>query len=77
MSKEVKKDILNIRYLLFLLLSFITNRRKYIRTAIITKYGLFTRPRERFLVIVKDIELLLRDLFINNTHGYIYERARV
>lgn len=77
LPEAVKEDVLNVRHPLFLLFSFITNRRKYIRTALTTKYGLPTRPRERFLVTAKDIELLLRYLFVNDTHEYVYERARV
>lgn len=73
----VRQDDLNVKCLLFLLSAFITNRVKHIRTALTTKYGLPIRPRERFLVTAKDIDYLLRHLFINDTHDYIYERVRV
>ncbi|KAJ5813677.1 uncharacterized protein N7503_000427 [Penicillium pulvis] len=49
----------------------------YIRTTSTPKYGLSTKPRERFMVTAKDIEYLLRRLFGDDCHDYIHERARV
>ncbi|KAJ5932825.1 hypothetical protein N7516_007314, partial [Penicillium verrucosum] len=36
-----------------------------------------TKPRERFLVNGKDIDYLLRHLFVDDHHDYVYERVRM
>jgi hypothetical protein len=41
------------------------------------KYKLPTKPRERFLVNGKDIDYLLRHLFVDDCYDYVHERARV
>lgn len=40
-------------------------------------YKLPTKPRERFLVNGKDIDYLLRRLFVDDCHDYVHERVRV
>ncbi|KAJ5265413.1 hypothetical protein N7524_006431, partial [Penicillium chrysogenum] len=49
----------------------------YIRTELTVEYKLPIKPRERFLVNGKDIAYLLRHLFVDNYHDYIYKRVIV
>ncbi|KAF7590037.1 hypothetical protein BBP40_003426 [Aspergillus hancockii] len=49
----------------------------YIRTVLAERHSLPTKPRERFLVTAKDIDLLLHHLFGEDDHDYVHERARV
>ncbi|KAJ5159062.1 uncharacterized protein N7500_008713 [Penicillium coprophilum] len=46
-------------------------------TELIVDYKLCIKPRERFLVNRKDIAYLLRHLFVDNYHNYIYKRVIV
>lgn len=41
------------------------------------RYKLPTKPRERFLVNGKDIDYLLRHLFVDDHHDYVHERVRM
>jgi hypothetical protein len=41
------------------------------------RWKLPTKPRERFLVNGKDIDYLLRHLFVDDGHDYVHERVRV
>ncbi|KAJ5138867.1 uncharacterized protein N7515_003715 [Penicillium bovifimosum] len=49
----------------------------FIRTELTVKHKLPTKPRERFLVNGKDIDYLLRHLFVDDSHDYVHERVRV
>ncbi|KAJ9483843.1 hypothetical protein VN97_g9548 [Penicillium thymicola] len=49
----------------------------FIRTELTVRYKLPTKPRERFLVNGKDIDYLLRHLFVDDHHDYVHERVRM